>query len=68
MGKPEVKIENWWISGGQLHGEVQDHPRFDKGTQVTTSRIVEEPFLPEPGDKVETLNTVYILGKENPKL
>lgn len=64
MSKPEVKIESWWIAGNHLHGRVQDHPRFEKDTDVTTSVILEVPMLPEEGDRVETRNTIYILGKE----
>lgn len=63
--KPEVHIENWTIFNGKIVGEVQDHPRFEEGTKVTTSRILTKPvgrFV--EGNHIETKNTVYILGKE----
>lgn len=52
MSKPEVKIENWWIAGNVLRGNVFGHPRFPDDTPVTTSSILEVPMLPEEGDVV----------------
>lgn len=62
--KPKVKIENWTIMGNTLVGKAYGHPRFEDGTEVRTSSIVEVPMLPEEGDVVETRNTLYELGKE----
>lgn len=64
MSKPEVRIENWKIFDNQLIGDVFGHPRFEDGTAVRTSSILEVPMLPEEGDTVETRNTFYRLGKE----
>lgn len=64
MAKPEVRIENWTILDNQLYGEAYGHPRFEDGKKVRTSSIKEVPMMPEEGDKVETQNTIYVLGKE----
>lgn len=61
MSKPEVKIEDWIVIGDKLYGNAIDHPRFDKGTPVVTSSIVQEPLLPKEGDTIETRNTIYRL-------
>lgn len=63
--KPNVLIENWYLIGGRLYGNVHHHPRFDDGTLVKTSTVVTEPG-DEPaqkGDTLETLNTYYTLGE-----
>lgn len=68
---PRVHIEDWRIVGvgmspspssEVLTGKVTDHPRFDAGTQVTTSSIQVRPTRPKKGDSIRTRNTVYILG------
>lgn len=62
--KPIVGIENWYLIGGHLYGTTVNHPRFDDGTPVKTSRVISEPS-DEPakkGDKLETRNTFYVLG------
>lgn len=60
MKKPVVKVKNYTInrfpfenSSYVLLGNVEDHPRFEKGERVRTSTIV----------RVETLNTIYELIK-----
>ena len=62
MSKPTVRIKNWsLIHGGLadwLTGEVEDHPRFDKGEQVRTSKLL---VFNRESDHAETLNTVYVL-------
>lgn len=55
MKKPTVKMINAVLiknplDGYQLAGKVIDHPRFEKGKQVVTSKII----------KIETRNTIYI--------
>lgn len=55
--KPIVKIKDWSFFGNRLTGKVVNHPRFDEGTEVTTSTIV----------RVETRNTVYELLTPTPK-
>lgn len=64
MTKQTARIENWWVednpSGSKsLCGEVHDHPVQSNGTIVRTSRILHVDET-----KVETVNTVYTLGKE----
>lgn len=62
--KPEVRIEEWFVAFGQLHGKAFGHPRFSDGTRVITSAIVTpKPWHFKSGDKVETRNTVYLLGE-----
>lgn len=66
MNKPTVSIENWYLIGGRLYGNVHHHPRFEDGTLVQTSSVVSEPG-DEPakeGDVLETRNTFYELGKK----
>lgn len=63
MSKPEVDIDDWYILGNTLYGRAQNHPRFDKGTEVRTSTIVSKVNHPKAGDVIETRNTLYRLGK-----
>ena len=62
MSKPEVRIENWVIRIGRLHGDAYGHPRFKDGTGVSTSTIIDMPDDPAEGDIIETRNTLYRLG------
>lgn len=79
MNKPEVRLEQWSISGLwpgwqapngsqpdyleiKLNGEVYGHDRFDDGERVSSSVI-----LNVQGRKIETHNTIYILGEIDPK-
>ena len=68
--KPTVNIEGWSLVADNadcytppenrvfcLHGRVYDHPRHNNGKVVTTS-----PIDKVDGDRVETRNTIYILG------
>ncbi len=67
--KPHVSIENWYLIGGQLYGNVHHHPRFDDGTLVRTSSVII-PDTDEPakqGDTLETKNTFYYLGQPGKK-
>jgi len=71
--KPEINIENWStgvVEPSQyappealsliLRGEVVDEQHPD-GTYVRTSSIVKVD-----GNRIETMNSIYILGKVNP--
>lgn len=62
--KPEVRIESWSISGAHLRGEVYGHPNIIDGVYVTTSTILQRPLGPRKGNRVETRNTIYILGEK----
>lgn len=56
--RPVVRLENWSFDiNGKLCGDCYNHPRFEDGTRVVTSSI-----LNIVGD-VETRNTIYKLGK-----
>lgn len=73
--KPIVKIENWSVSYSKsanpyyppevvpkaLCGKVYGHPKKEDGSYVRTTGVVD-------GEKnrVETYNTIYILGKVDP--
>lgn len=59
--KPEVKIKDWRFFEGALRGTAINHPRFDPDTPVRTSTILKRPMNPKDGDRVETLNTIYVL-------
>lgn len=58
--KPQVMINNWFISGKGIVGEVTNHPVFADGECITTSRLIE---LDLKRNIAETKNTIYILGK-----
>lgn len=66
--KPVVRLENWQESDmfiGSLNGDAYGHPRFEDGTKVTTSHVdLDKQKLYEEGDRVETQNTIYVLGKK----
>lgn len=59
--EPKVTINNWFVASDTLIGNVEDHPRFENGRFVRTSRIVN---LDREGGLCETLDTIYILGDE----
>lgn len=57
------RIENWSELCGSVWGNLYDDPnkRFQDGTDIRTSRIV---YLDYENNKLETLNTIYDLGKQ----
>jgi hypothetical protein len=69
--KPVVRMENWAIYPGQrLSGRVYGHPRFFNGDGIITSPIIRSTGIGAQvtgrttyGGVVETLNTIYVLGK-----
>lgn len=71
--KPLVRLENWaYLEYGfpRLQGDAYGHPNHPDGKEVWTSRILKadgvdsaRPLLLGPGTKVETENTVYVLGE-----
>jgi len=58
-----VRIENWSVFMGCLHGQVHGHPEHGDGKVVTTSRITG--FDPK-AKTVTTISRVYELGKVDP--
>lgn len=66
MSEPQVHIEDWKISYNPvtrefyLTGEVSGHPKIPDETTVRTSKVVHL----EAG-KVETANSIYLLGKQS---
>ncbi len=64
--KPTAFIHGWqlWESRNILIGRISDHPHQDTfhGPLQQTSNIVDAPQGFVKGARVETLNTVYILG------
>ena len=55
------RLTNWTFY--HLHnvftGNVYDHPNFEDGTRITTSRVVHKSDY-----HAQTLNTLYILGRK----
>ncbi len=79
MDKPEVKLEQWsvsslwpaWVAPNgslpdcsqiRLSGAVYGYDRFDDGERVSSSVI-----LNVQGRRIETMNTIYMLGDIDPK-
>lgn len=46
-----------------LTGKVYDHPRFEDGSSVVTSQIINKI---DDGEAYETLSTIYRVGKKSP--
>lgn len=72
----KAKLENWYVSSSNVSpyaspeqrtmvvcGEVYGHLRFTDGHRITTSSVKE---IHKDG-LVETQNTLYKLGKPDPK-
>jgi hypothetical protein len=65
--KPTAYIHHWGYFPDpypHLRGCISDHPRQHefRGAIQATSQIIKMPMKLAPGVKVETLNTLYILG------
>ena len=59
--KPTIKVENWYVIDDTLHGFVIDHPKsVHRESSITSSKITKYDYS---NQRVETKNTVYILGK-----
>lgn len=58
------KLENWFHTGTVIIGNLFDDPRsrWEEGTPIHTSRVVRE-YEDAGRAHVETLNTIYELGK-----
>lgn len=57
------RLENWRVSyQNQLVGEIYDHPTFEDGTVIVTSRVVRWSNVK---NKAYTKNTGYELGKRD---
>lgn len=63
MSKQTAHLENWKKSTfhNSLTGYVTGHPKLEDGDLITTSKILN---LDEENNTVETLNTIYTLGKK----
>lgn len=73
LSKPLVVINNWEIisgndvsgrSGGMLFGDVVGHPRLGdaRGVKTSSPRLQKDVHLYKQGDRLETTNTMYVLG------
>lgn len=68
----KARLENWILCGRvvdyALHpvvqGKVYGHPRFEDGTEVTTSYVVDHDIK---AGWVQSANTLYTLGEPNPE-
>jgi hypothetical protein len=54
------RLENWYIIGRSLIGQVYNDERFADGTEIQTSRIIK---LDSEAGIAQTRNTTYELGK-----
>jgi len=63
MGKNTARIDNWFIVGNCLWGNVTEHSvrQFDPDNLQRTSDIVR---IDEEAGIAETLNTHYTLGNK----
>jgi len=59
--KPEVVIKDAEIKDGDLYGYAYDHPKLGEGP-VRTSSILGVQFDARATGRVETRNTVYVVG------
>ena len=59
-------LENWYPFGyaiaGEIHGDK--NKRFDDGTTIRTSTVQGDMTNLKEGDKIETRNSTYLLGKK----
>jgi len=64
LSKPLVVINNWTLTETAIFGDIVGHPRLGDARGVKTSRPVYTKGIPyyAEGDRVETNNTMYILG------
>lgn len=64
MAKQTARIDNWWVMGSCLCGNVTEHSRqkdFSPNCQQITSQLVR---INECDRVAETANTHYKLGKK----
>ena len=59
--KPEVVIRDAEIKEGDLHGHAYDHPKLGEGP-VRSSRILGIQYDERAAARVETKNTIYVVG------
>lgn len=59
-------LENWSPFGYAMTGEIHDdkNKRFDDGTTIRTSTVQGDMTNLKEGDKIETRNSTYLLGKK----
>ena len=64
LSKPLVAIENWVLTERTIFGDVVDHPKLGTAKGIMTSRPTYTKGIPyyKQGDRVETKNTMYVLG------
>lgn len=63
--KLTARIDNWFISGGRVHGNIYGdiHGRFKDGEYITTSSCyLNQSEPPEQHDLIETKHSTYVLG------
>lgn len=56
------RLENWYFIHGLCVGNVYNHPQFEDGERVRTSKIIQWMRWGE-GHILETENSLYLLGK-----
>jgi hypothetical protein len=58
--KPQVRVEEWYISGHSLCGRVYNHPFVEDGESIVSNRLV---ILELGRNYAETKDLAYILGE-----
>jgi len=61
--KPVVRIEQWFILDNRIIGKVYGHPMGPDGAKIESSNIIKQDLEKK---LVETQNTIYMLGDEEP--
>ena len=59
--KVEVIIRDAYVDGNILHGYAYDHPKLGE-SQINTSEIISITYDERATARVETLNTIYVVG------
>lgn len=52
------RLENWFRWGTKMFGNVYNRPPFQDGEHIHTSRVMWQT-----SDRLQTKNTLYVLGK-----
>jgi hypothetical protein len=60
-----MRLEKWSVWAGHAYGEIFDdeNGRFEDGTDVRTSTIMNPKEIYKEGDEIKTRNSLYTLGK-----
>lgn len=62
--RQKATINNWYVLGGMICGEVYGHPKLKDGETIVTSRVARWDLAME---YAYTVNTDYKLGVPLPR-